>query len=420
MLRVLWRVMAALLLATRLSAQSNPPSAPGFVVGNPLFDSGRNITVSLLTMGDGDEVWELFGHTAIWLHDDVSGADAVFNWGVFDRSQPLFIPHFLKGLMLYQMGAEPLESVLSQYRYLNRSVVSQQLALNAAQKDTLLRLIQLNARPENLQYRYDYFVNNCSTRPRDLLDRALGGQIRAKSMVPSGTSYRWHALRLMQGNKPLVLGADIGLGEPSDREITKWQTMFLPQQLHDVVGALQVRDSSGMLHPLVANERVLFQATRLGEPTAPPNLAPWLWGSGLVIAAILVWLATASDRGSHAARVGLAVLAIVWCTAAGLLGTLLTLLWTVTDHMFAHHNENLLLFNPLWLILAVLAGKYVLRPRATRATWYLAFGLAALCVLALVAHAVTLSKQANLAVIGLALPPALAIAWIVRPRAPQA
>jgi len=401
----------ALLAGATLSAQVAPPSGPPGAVPDPLHAAGRNVTVSLLTMGNGDQVWEMFGHTAIWLHDNVTGRDTVFNWGVFDSRQPHFIPHFLQGLMLYQMGGQTLDDLLYQYRYFNRSVVSQELDLAPAQKDSLLHLIQINARPENLQYRYDYFVDNCSTRPRDLLDLVLGGQLKAHASQLTDASYRSETLRLMQGNKPLVVGVDIGLGEPSDRKITMWQEMFLPRRLHDVVGTLQIRDSTGATRPLVRGERVLFNATRPAEAEAPPNLAPWLTAIGLVLAGIFAWLGARAAAGSRGARAGAAIVMSIWCVAAGVLGLLLTLLWAVTDHVFAYHNENLLLFNPLWLVLAVSIAITMWSGRAARWTRALASGLAALTVIALVAHAVALSSQANLALIGLALPPALAIAW---------
>jgi len=216
---------------------------------------------------------------------------------------------------------------------------------------------------------------------------------------------------LMQGDKPLVVGVDIGLGEPSDHKITMWQEMFLPRRLHDVVGSLQVRDSSGATHPLVRSEHVLFQATRPPEAEAPPNLAPWLTAIGLVLAAIFAWLGARAAAGSRGARIGAAIAMSIYCVAAGVLGLLLTALWTVTDHVFAHRNENLLLFNPLWLVLAVLIAITMWSGRAARATRMLAAGLAGLSVIALVAHLVMVSAQVNLAVIGLALPPALAIAW---------
>jgi hypothetical protein len=414
LIRYVSRGAAAVVLVGALAVDSPAQTAvsmpPRGLVG-ALDSPGRDVTVSLLTMGNGEQVWELFGHTAIWIHNNATGQDTVFNWGVFDSRQPNFILHFLQGLMLYQMGGETMEQLLYNYRYFNRSVISQELDLSVPQRDSLLGLIRVNARPENLQYRYDYFVDNCSTRPRDLLDRVLGGQLRAHADSLTGTTYRSHALRLMQGDKPLVVGVDIGLGEPSDQELTRWKTMFLPRELHDFVATLQVRDSTGAMRPLVRGERVLFQATRGPEPSAPPRLWSWLFLIGLLVAAIMLWLVTRAAR-SRAARVGLTVFATLWCAIAGILGVLLTILWAATDHRFAHANENLLLFNPLWLVLAVLVAVYFSAGKAARATGYLAAGLAALCVIALLAHVVTVSRQANLAVILLALPAALVIAWI--------
>ena len=235
---------------------------------------------------------------------------------------------------------------------------------------------------------------------------------RRKSLT--GTTYRSQALRLMQGDKLLVVGVDIGLGEPSDEQLTTWTAMFLPRVLHDFAARLQVRDSAGATHPLVRNERVLFQSTRGPEATAPPRLAAWLLLAGMFVAGLLIWLASRAGR-SRAARVALTIVASVWCVVAGLLGVVLTILWSATDHFFAHANENLLVFNPLWLMLAVLVAVYFTTGRSARVTGYLAVGLAGLCVLALLSHLVMVSRQSNLAIILLALPPAIAIAWLAAP-----
>src|SRR5262249_16755387 len=151
-------------------------------------------------------------------------------------------------------------------------------------------IIRTNAQPQNLTYRYDYFRNNCATRPRDMLDSVLGGQLHEFSKAYKPTSYRWHALRLMQGDKPLVIGVDIGLGEPSDRPISRWAEMFLPREVHDVLAQLPVRDSTGAVHPFVKGETVLYRSTRPEEPSAPPNLAPLLLGLGGVVAVLLAYL----------------------------------------------------------------------------------------------------------------------------------
>jgi hypothetical protein len=423
MLRAILCATLPVFAAATLRAQVPVSPAPAGIYVDPLHASGQNVTISLLTMGRGEQIWELFGHSAIWIHDNTTSRDTVFNWGVFNSRQPNFILHFLKGLMLYQMGGETLDQVLYEYRYFNRTVQSQQLDLTTAQKDSLLHLIQINAQPENIQYRYDYFRDNCSTRPRDLLDQITGGLLRANSMQVSDRTYRWHAMRLMQANKPLVVGVDLGLGEPSDRPATRWDEMFLPKELHDVVATLQVRDSTGAMHPLVARESVLFNAGTPAEPAAPPTLGPWLLAIGLIVAGLLAWLGVRGATGARGPRIAAAVAMGFWATVVGLFGLVLAILWMFTDHIFAHANENVLLFNPLWLVLAVLLPVYFFTGRAARPTRVLAMFLAGLAVLALAAHLVGLSRQANLPIIALDLPAALVIAWLTTrtlPRSPDA
>src|SRR5205085_6428416 len=141
-----------------------------------------------------------------------------------------------------------------------------------------------------------------------------------------------------------------------------------------------------------------------------PSFA-WLWIVGIVLGGLFVLLGIRALDGGRGLRIGAAIVFGVWAFAAGILGAILTLLWTVTDHRFAHANENLLLFNPLWLVLAVLLPIYAMRGRASRATRQLITIVTSLGVLALVAHIVTLSRQDNLAIIGLALPVSTALAY---------
>jgi hypothetical protein len=399
-------------LATQL-----PAAPPAFAV-DALHSPGRDVTISLLTVGVGNEVWQMFGHSAIWIHDNLTRRDTVFNWGVFDMTAPHFIPHFLEGLMLYSIGGETLDRVLYENRYFNRAIWSQELDLTAPQKDSLLHMIARNSEPEHAKYRYDYFEDNCATRPRDLLDAVLGGRIRATSSQLTPWTYRTEALRLMQGDKPLVTGVDMALGEPSDHALSEWQEMFLPRRLHDFLATLEVSDSTGAMHPLVRQEAVLYQSTRPPAATMVPPLGIWLLAVGVIAALVLAVLGTVASADGGGARVAAAVAACVWCVAAGLLGVILALLWGVTDHVFAHANENLLLFNPLWLLLAVLAPVYLVTGRAGRWTRGTAKTLALLALVALAAHVVDLSRQNNLALIALGLPPALAIVWVVRRRRP--
>lgn len=399
-------VLAAATLHAQVPFQS--PQQPLPFRPDPLHQRGENVTISLLTMGNADDVASMFGHSAILVRDDVSGRDSVFGWGEYDLRAPHFIWHFVQGLLLYRMDGQPLINLLFYYQHYNRSVVSQELNLTAAQKDTLLRLIQINTEPQNVTYRYDYFVDNCATRPRDLLDRALGGQLRLGADSLTSRTYRWHTLRLMQSNIPLTLGVDIGLGRPADRPITRWEEMFLPKELHDWVATRQVRDSTGAMRPLVRSERVLFQAQREPEPSSPPPLGRWLWPIGIVIGLLFVLAGARTEQA--AVRVAAALGAALWATVCGVLGVVLAFLWLGTDHRFAHYNENVLLFNPLWLPLVVLLPMFMLRGRPSRATTWLTYAVAALAVLALLMHA-GVSRQSNLPIIGLALPVTLGVCY---------
>jgi hypothetical protein len=418
MFRTLSRALVIGLGAIGLGAQTRAPvtvpaqSPKPNVVRDALHAPGSDVKVYLLTMGNGPHVWEMFGHSSIWIRDTVTMRDTVVNWGVFDRDQPNFIPHFLKGLMLYSVGGNRMADVLYSYRYWDRSVTSQELDLSATQKDSLLHIMRTNFLPENVNYRYDYFVDNCATKPRDILDRVLGGQLRIGADSVTNTSYRFHALRLMQSNLPLVLGVDLGLGEPSDRPITKWQEMFLPRKLHDWVATRQIRDSTGAVKPLVLSDRVLFQSSRPPEPEAPPAFG-WLWLAGGIVAAGFLALGVAAYR-SHGARVAAAVLMTIWASVCGILGVLVAALWAFTDHRFAHANENILLFHPLWLIVAVSLPMTLMSGRARALTTRLLALFVGLGVLALLLHPVGLSRQANLPIIGFALLPAIALVMVAR------
>src|SRR4029079_9237496 len=129
-----------------------------------------------------------------------------------------------------------------------------------------------NARPENLYYRYDYYLDNCSTRVRDILDRITGGQLKA-TIAPrlTNTTYRFHTQRALAPLPPIALGTNIGLGGVADRRISEWEESFLPEFLMAHVGEVKIRAADGSTRPLVKNERVLFAASRPPEVAAPPS-----------------------------------------------------------------------------------------------------------------------------------------------------
>ena len=333
----------------------------------------NSLGVWLMTMGPGDQVWERFGHNAIRIRDSRTGDDKVYNWGMFSLDDSGFILRFLRGRMRYWMASEDAALTAEAYRQHNRSVTIQELNLTGAQKVALYEFVQRNELPENRFYDYDYFRDNCSTRVRDALDAALGGilatQFRDKA---TDMSYRDHARRLMQPDIWTYTGIDIGLGRPTDRKITAWEEMFVPMSLQRLIRDVKIKNAMGADVPLVVNERVVVETNRPPIPDRPATWTIWYLLAGALIAAgILACVLTRAEPVAYA-------MAHVWCTVAGLLGTVLLLLWVATEHVAAHQNANLLSLNPLWL---VLGGMAMVRSRKARALALVLTGIAFLGVL---------------------------------------
>ncbi len=342
----------SLVLAPRVVPAQDPaaPAASSTTAQSPNAPPGSELEVYVMTMGQGDLLWERFGHNALGIRDTRTGTDLVFNWGMFSFEQPGFLPRFLRGEMRYWMAAFDATQMLLAYQQDNRSVTVQRLNLTAAQKDSLRKFVIWNSRDENKFYRYDYYRDNCSTRVRDAIDMITGGAIkRTSDTVVTSMTYRDHSLRLMDGMFWTRTGIDIALGHPTDRPITSWEAMFIPMEFQRRLRDIRVPDATGQLVPLVASEEVLFAASRTPELMTVPSLA--LGGLALgVVAAIVCYLVGFRLPG----RAGATTLALAWAVVAGVLGLLLFLLWAVTQHVASHVNQNLFFINPLWLVVAIL------------------------------------------------------------------
>jgi hypothetical protein len=375
--------------------------------------------IFLLTMGPGDAVWERFGHNALWVHDPAQGTDWVYNYGVFDFNSPGYWSRFVKGDWIYQLAVADIYGTLQAYRYYDRTVTAQELNLTPAQARELQGFLEWNARPENAEYLYDYYRDNCSTRVRDVIDRVLGGALhQATAAEPTGTTYRWHSHRLVQGDAMTYTGLSLGLGPAADRPISRWEEMFLPGKLQERIRELQVPDSTGGLVPLVLTEQVLYDAAaRTAEPDAPaPVLVRYLsFGLGLgSLLLILGWAGAGKGVRRLIGRIGFSLVAGSWTLLIGGGGLLLTVLWALTNHSIAYRNENLLQANPLALPLVVLLPALALGVQwASRPSLWLSGAVALASILGALLHLLPWFDQVNAEIIALTLPVNLALAWAV-------
>jgi len=367
-----------------------------------------------MTLGPGRQVWERFGHNAIWIHDPASGTDEAYNYGLFDFNQENFVLRFIRGQMWYWMAGFPAPRYVAQYEHDNRSIWVQELELPARAKVQLEEFLRWNAEPEHRFYHYDYYRDNCSTRVRDAIDRVLNCAIRQQTRsVPTGTTYRFHTLRLTASDPLIYTGLLVALGGRVDRPISAWDEMFLPLKMREHVRRVTVPGPDGRPRPLVRSERTIFESTAVPPPESPPSWLRWYLLIGMAIGGAALFLARSAGE-APAARLGLMALAGAWSLVAGFAGLVLAGLWGLTDHVMAYHNENLLQLNPLvLLVLPGVAG--ALRRRGTaRLASAAALAAAGLSALGLLLKLLPGFDQVNGPVIALALPAQLGIAAAVR------
>ena len=358
-------------------------------------------------MQPGDIFFERFGHNAIVVDDPALGEPVSYNFGYFDMDEPGFTGNFIRGHMYYMLAALPLSQDLAYYQQVGRGVSIQWLELAPDQASALAASLQENARPENARYRYDYFLDNCSTRVRDALDEALGGMLATQLHGRSrGNTYRADAVRLASPTPWMWLGFDIGLGPAADRPNSRWQEAFVPMRLAE--GLRDVRLPDG--RPLVVEEAELV-AHRLAPEPAEARRHWWPW----LLAGLIVAGATIGVGARAPAR--LAAAALPFWLICSLAGLLIAFIWFGTEHRFGWNNYNILLFNPLCLLLLPGAWRVVRGCAPGQLFGWILAAIAASSVLALFLNWMPVLPQRNMPWICLLLPIHAAL-WLALGRPP--
>ncbi len=368
--------------------------------------------ISLVTFGPGELYWERFGHNAILVGAPADPDAVLYNYGVFDFGQPDFVLNFVRGHMQYRLAEQTFGDALRLYASEHRSIYLQQLDLEPQQRRDVAAFLAWNAAPEHAQYQYDYFLANCSTRVRDVLDRASAGALsRLGKGLVAGSSYRAEATRLIAPAWPLALAMDLGMGPRADAPIDLWQQSFVPMVLKDLVGRAQLQDAGGAQRPLVADATWLFRSDTWAEPERAPRWAPALATIGTLFAVVLLVLDRL--RATRVARWSFAVLAVTAGLTSVLGGVVLLAGGAWTEHWVMAANRNVLLLDPLCLLLLpawVLSAAEGWRP--TRWQCALSLLVAALAALSLPLTLLPGAQQ-NLSWIGLLLPMQLAFAAVM-------
>jgi len=308
---------------------------------NAAAQDSSHIRVSLLTCTPGNELYATFGHSAIRIIDSTTTTDLVFNYGTFDFEDPSFYTKFIRGKLMYYVNADRFDNFIIEYKMENRGITEQLLNLNAAEKIGIEEFLYRNAREENKYYRYDFFLDNCTTRLRDIIVKYKSNHPELNPVLPKGTRFRQaiHQYLDMNGKYWSKLGIDLLLGAPTDAIMTTKQTEFLPDNL------MKALDSTNQQHQLVISEHQLYPYT--ANTNKQSFLTPMIVFSFLLIGIVLLSLSTNKKAIGFLSRFdGL----LFFLTGA--LGILFVFMWTSTDHSMVKNNFNLIWAWPMHAIIA--------------------------------------------------------------------
>ncbi len=307
---------------------------------NPVSFSEKT-KVSVLTCAPGQELYSVFGHSAIRVSDPVNQIDLAFNYGTFDFNTPFFYLKFGHGSLDYLLSVSSFKGFMREYFMEGRSVWEQELTISLDQKQKLFEALILNAQPQNRAYEYDFFYDNCATRVAYIIIDHLPGKMEFTSDLPVGDLSFREAIHPYLEAKPWTkLGIDLILGSPADARTDSLTVMFLPDYL--------MNQFSGIHYSSNGRGRKLTKETELILDFTDKNLITSRQTTPMVILWGLAILILFLSMGEHLGYIRpLRWLDIPLFLAGGIAGLIVFYLAIISNHEVTGSNWNLLWVNPL-------------------------------------------------------------------------
>jgi hypothetical protein len=303
-----------------------------------LSDSAQ---ISLITCGAGNQLYSTFGHSAIRVCDKTNSMDIVFNYGTFDFSTENFYLKFSRGTLMYMLSVNSFNDFLQSYRYENRSVYEQKLNIALAEKQKLFELLKENCKPQNRNYRYDFFKDNCSTRIRDIFQKTVGERLKFSDENTNGNkTFRqliYPYLDKMQWSR---FGIDILLGTPADVRASNADYMFLPAELFKAVDTATI-DGARFASP----PEVLYQAYEIQTPNSlSPNTTSFIILIIIISLSLLEFYFLLKKK-----KLNTKIFDRIFFACMAILSVVILLMWMFSLHYPVRNNFNILWLNPLYL-----------------------------------------------------------------------
>ena len=325
-----------------------------------IFAQGENLTVKIAVMGPGDQLYFWWGHIALVIDDARTGQSRFYDYGLFSFDNEHFFVNFAFGRLLYSCGASPADSNMAVYINTNRDIVLYTLDVPPERREEVRRFAEESILPENRNYLYHHFKDNCSTRIRDIIDIATYGQFKERFIAEPGRfTLRQHVRRHTWFSPFADWILNFWMGQDIDTPITVWEEMFLPSEVGSRIADFEYTDLGGTPHQLVSGVETIN--TSQGRPAVldfPRRQWPRELIFSLAVSLVLGLLFLAQSKSPAFSQVSLGIVHSLFGLFFGAAGLLLFFMSFFTSHDYTWHNANLLFCSPLLLIAVPMGLRY--------------------------------------------------------------
>ena len=302
-----------------------------------------HLRISLLTCTPGEELYSTFGHSALRVTDSVSNRDIVYNYGTFNFDEPNFYLKFVRGKLSFYLSADYFLNFAAEYQETKRGITEQVLNLTCSEKQKIVALLQENMTGANRTYKYDFTFDNCTTRLRDLVEKASDSTVHFGDALKSKATFRDLIYEYLDYNDKQwsKLGIDILLGSKTDATMTPRQVMFLPDYLMKTFDSSTINGAPLVLDkiPLLKPDYSQIKKDNLTHPI-------FIFSCFFILIAFLSF-----SKNSFIQKLLFALDGAMFFIT-GLLGILLIFMWFGTDHLMCKNNYNLLWAWPINVVAA--------------------------------------------------------------------
>jgi hypothetical protein len=380
---------------------------------------GNYLTIKIVEIGPGDEFFSWWGHLAVVVDNELAGNSLCYDFGVFSFDDPHMVRNFLKGDLNYQIMVSNTQADLGWYMQNNHDITLYTLNLDSRQKEQIAHALNWNVLPENRNYFYKIFTDNCVTRVILIIDNALNGEFIKKYKNEKGRfTLRGHAGRYLYRSAFSYVLLNFIMGEEIDKPSLKYEEMYLPSEFTAALVDFTYTDINGNMQPLVSSVEKIN--TAIGRPVVlsePPHYRLYAFLAGITgaIVFMLLGIFRKKNRFLHIVfYMSQSLMALCWA----FMGTVLFYVMFFSHHIYTYNNLNIIFANPLLFAgvpLGILCAitkkesKYIFYSRILKASWtYVLVG----ALITIVLRIVRFNYTDNTLILLLLIPSAIVLSYL--------